>query len=88
MVLDPVHPLLDLAEYDGLVRARQRAGQVFFVEPYCQDLSVQSLSFVSLKFVYLSILIHELKCKLHFHGSTDPRLRLSQKRWIHDDSKL
>ena len=72
LVLDLVHPLLDLAEYDGLVRTRQRAGQVLFVEPNCKDLSVQSFPFVRLNFVYLCMLIHELKCELHLHGSTDP----------------
>lgn len=35
VVLDHLHSLLDLAEYDGLVRARERVGQVLFVEPYC-----------------------------------------------------
>lgn len=35
VVLDYLHSLLDPAEYDGLVRARERVGQVLFLEPYC-----------------------------------------------------
>jgi hypothetical protein len=35
VVLYYLHSLLDLAEYDGLVRACERIGQILFVEPYC-----------------------------------------------------
>ena len=40
LVCSLVRSLSDFAEYYGIVWACERVGEVLFVEPYCEDLSI------------------------------------------------